>query len=140
MMKLFPAALAADDPRLPLFTDRVAAGFPSPAQDYVENRLNINDICVQHPASTYFVRASGDSMIEGNINDGDILVVDCSLTPRHNNIVIASVDGGFTVKRLQLHPAARLMPMNPDYAPIAFNDESQVEIFGVVTFIIYSAL
>lgn len=140
MMIIYSAAQDIDAVPLPFFGDRVAAGFPSPAQDYVENRLDINAICVRHPASTYFVRATGESMIEGNIHEGDILVVDSSLKPGHDNIVIASVDGGFTVKRLQLHPRARLMPMNPAFAPIAITEDSQVDIFGVVTFIIYAAL
>ncbi|WP_413735630.1 translesion error-prone DNA polymerase V autoproteolytic subunit [Sodalis sp. RH21] len=138
-MKLYPALECPAAIPLPLFGDRVAAGFPSPAADYVENRIDLNDICVRHPASTYFVRATGESMIEGNIHEGDILVVDCSLKPRHHDIVIASVDGAFTVKRLQLHPLMQLLPMNPAYAPIALADNDQVEVFGVVTFIIYAA-
>ncbi|NDL61550.1 translesion error-prone DNA polymerase V autoproteolytic subunit [Acerihabitans arboris] len=139
-MTFYPAAQGTGITPLPFFGDRVAAGFPSPAQDYVEKRIDINEICVRHPASTYFVRATGDSMIEGNIHEGDILVVDSSLKPQHGNIVIASVDDGFTVKRLQLHPRAQLMPMNPAFAPILIDEHSQVEIFGVVTFIIHAAL
>ncbi len=138
-MKLSRAAESPAILPLPLFGDRVAAGFPSPAQDYVENRIDLNEICVRHPASTFFVRATGESMIEGNIHEDDILVVDCSLTARHQDIVIASVDGAFTVKRLSLHPVVQLLPMNPAYAPIALEENNQVEIFGVVTFIIYAA-
>ena len=118
---------------LPLFAERVACGFPSPAQDYVGKLL------VRHPNATYFVRASGESMIDGNIQDGDLLIVDSALTPEHGNIVIAAVDGEFTVKKLQRHPDVRLLPMNPAYAPIVFDDEAQLEIFGVVTFIVYAA-
>ena len=73
-------------------------GFPSPAQDYIEQRLDLNDLLVQRPSATYFVRASGDSMTEGGISDGDMLVVDSSLTAGHGDIVVAAVDGAFTVK------------------------------------------
>ncbi|WP_261230216.1 translesion error-prone DNA polymerase V autoproteolytic subunit [Serratia entomophila] len=125
---------------LPLFAEPVACGFPSPAQDYVESRLDIGKLLVRHPNATYFVRASGDSMVDGNIKDGDLLIVDSALTPEHGNIVIAAVDGEFTVKKLQRHPDLRLLPMNPAYAPIVFGDETQLEIFGVVTFIVYTAV
>ncbi|CAI0742846.1 DNA polymerase V subunit UmuD [Serratia entomophila] len=125
---------------LPLFAEPVACGFPSPAQDYVESRLDIGKLLVRHPNATYFVRASGDSMVDGNIKDGDLLIVDSALTPEHGNIVIAAVDGEFTVKKLQRHPDLRLLPMNPAYAPIVFGDETQLEIFGVVTFIVYAAV
>ncbi len=79
--------------RLPLFVERVVYSFPSPAQDYVESRLDIGELLVRHPNATYFVRASGDSMIDGNIKNGDFLIVDSSLTPEHGNIVIAAIDG-----------------------------------------------
>ncbi|OIV46056.1 UV protection and mutation protein [Sodalis sp. TME1] len=115
------------------------AGFPSPAQDYIENRIDLNQLCVSHPAATYFVRVTGDSMIEGFINEGDMLVVDCSITARHGQIVISSVGGEFTVKQLQLTPVPHLIPMNPAYRPIPIRDEDNIEIFGVVTFIIHSA-
>lgn len=125
---------------LPLFADPVACGFPSPAQDYVESRLDIGKLLVRHPNATYFVRASGDSMIDGNINDGDLLIVDSALAPAHGHIVIAAVDGEFTVKKLQRYPDLRLLPLNPTYAPIVFGDQTQLEIFGVVTFIVYAAV
>lgn len=121
---------------LPLFIERVACGFPSPAQDYIERRLDLNDLLVQRPSATYFVRVSGDSMIEGGINDGDMLVVDCSLTAEHGDIVIAAVEGEFTVKKLQLRPNVQLLPMNQAYRPIVPSSEEGLEIFGVVTFTI----
>lgn len=89
---------------LPLFSDLVQCGFPSPAADYVEQRIDLNELLVAHPSSTYFVKAAGDSMIEGGISDGDLLVVDSSRTAEHGDIVIAAVEGEFTVKRLQLRP------------------------------------
>lgn len=121
---------------LPLFIERVACGFPSPAQDYIEQRLDLNDLLVQRPSATYFVRVSGDSMIEGGIGDGDMLVVDSSLTPEHGDIVVAAVAGEFTVKKLQLRPQVQLVPMNPAWRPIVVNSEEGLQIFGVVTFTI----
>ncbi len=121
---------------LPLFIERVACGFPSPAQDYIEQRLDLNDLLVQRPSATCFVRVSGDSMIEGGIGDGDMLVVDSSLTPEHGDIVVAAVAGEFTVKKLQLRPQVQLVPMNPAWQPIVVNSEEGLQIFGVVTFTI----
>lgn len=84
------------------FSDAVKAGFPSPAQDYIEKTLSLDDLCIRTPAATYFVRASGSSMERAGIHDGDVLVVDRSLPPGHRKIVIASVDGEFVCKRLDL--------------------------------------
>ncbi|ADF61797.1 DNA polymerase V UmuD [Enterobacter cloacae subsp. cloacae ATCC 13047] len=109
-------------------------GFPSPAQDYVEDSLDLNKLVIKHPSATYFVRVSGDSMIGAGISHGDLLVVDRSLTAVHGDIVIAAVAGEFTVKELQTHPRLQLIPHNPDYAPVFFAAEDELEIFGVVTF------
>lgn len=130
-----PADIRAVMP-LPLYIERVPCGFPSPAQDYVEQRIDLNALMVQHPSATYFVRVSGESMIEAGINDGDMLVVDSSLTASHGDIVVAAVHGEFTVKRLQLHPCLQLMPMNTKFKPIAIQTEDALEVFGVVTFVI----
>ena len=130
-----PADIRAVMP-LPLYIERVPCGFPSPAQDYVEQCIDLNALMVQHPSATYFVRVSGESMIEAGINDGDMLVVDSSLTASHGDIVVAAVEGEFTVKRLQLHPCLQLMPMNTKFKPIAIQTEDALEVFGVVTFVI----
>lgn len=121
------------DIALPLFGHTCAAGFPSPAADYIEATLDLNAYCIRHPSASYFVRASGDSMSEGGILSGDLLVVDRSLKPVHGSIVIAAIDNEFTVKKLVLHPRPALMPMNPAYRPIDISDSDEVEIFGVVT-------
>ncbi|MDX1587842.1 MAG: translesion error-prone DNA polymerase V autoproteolytic subunit [Oleiphilaceae bacterium] len=121
---------------IPFFCERVAAGFPSPAQGYVEKTLDLNELCVRHPAATFFVRAQGDSMTGVGIYPNDVLVVDRALAPRHGDIVIAGIDGEFTVKELQLHPSPRLLPRNPAYAPIAIPEGSEMEVFGVVTNVI----
>lgn len=118
---------------IPLFLERVSAGFPSPAQDFVEKALDLNELCIQHPAATFFVRVSGDSMTGAGIFPGDILVVDRSLTARHGDIVIAIVDGEFTVKELALKPKPRLIARNPAYQSIDIADDGSLETFGVVT-------
>ena len=104
---------------LPLFMHAVPAGFPSPAHDYIERTLDLNELCIRHPAATYFVRAEGDSMLGADI-------------------VIACVNGEFTVKELRTRPALQLLAHNPDYAPILFGPESTLELFGVVTTVIHS--
>ena len=127
------------DIELPLFLERVACGFPSPAQDYVEDRLDLNRLAVRHPSATYFIKVSGDSMIGAGIGDGDLLIVDSARTAQHGDIVIAAVEGEFTVKRLQLRPRVQLNPMNSAYSPILVNSEDSLDIFGVVTYIVKSA-
>ncbi len=124
---------------LPLFSDLVPCGFPSTAEDYVEQRIDLNELLVQHPCATYFVKSSGDSMTGAGIGNGDLLVVDRSRKPSHGDIVIAAIDGEFTVKRLQLHPILMLVPENNAYAPITINSEDTLDIFGVVTFIVKAA-
>ena len=118
---------------LPLFGDLVPCGFPSPAQDYVEQRIDLNKLVIRHPSATYFVRAAGDSMSGAGIGNGDLLVVDSAKNAQHGDIVIAAVDGEFTVKRLQTHPSVMLIPENPAYTPIQFSGEDSLDIFGVVT-------
>jgi len=122
---------------IPLFYDRVAAGFPSPAQDYIEQTLDLNELCIQHPAATYFVRAEGDSMIEAGIFSGDILIVDRALKATHGDTVIACLDGGFTVKQLSLQPSIALRACNPAYKDIAIPEGADLELFGVVTTVIH---
>lgn len=135
-MMLYRPAEGRDVIAVPLFSDRVPCGFPSPATDYVEQRIDLNELLVQHPSSTYFVKTAGDSMIDAGISDGDLLVVDSSHIARHGDIVIAVVEGEFTVKRLQLRPTVQLNPMNSAYSPIIIGSEGALDIFGVVTFIV----
>ncbi len=122
---------------IPLYSDSVNAGFPSPATDYCERKLDLNELCVQKPAATYFVRAQGDSMIEAGIFPGDVLVIDRSINPSHGDIVIAAVNGELTVKRLELQPQKRLVPMNSNYEPVDIPEEADLEIFGVATTVIH---
>ncbi len=102
------------------FLSNTSCGFPSPAQDYVEDRLDINQLVIKHPNATYFIRVSGDSMIDAGIGDGDLLVVDRALTAQHGDIVVAAVDGEFTVKELRTRPFLQLVPHNTRYSPIHF--------------------
>lgn len=124
--------------RIPLYVEAVQAGFPSPAQDYVERMLDLNELCIRNPLSTFFVRAEGDSMIDAGIAPGDILIVDRSLEAQHGDIVIAGFHGELTVKKLATKPTVRLVPMNDNYQPIAVPDGAEVNIFGVVTNIIHA--
>lgn len=121
---------------IPLFSTRVAAGFPSPADDYVERTLDLNELCVSNPPATYFVRADGDSMNSAGIAPGDLLVVDRSISPEAGDIIIAALDGEFTVKYLQTEPIVCLVPANDNYSPISISPEQDLIVFGVVTNII----
>jgi DNA polymerase V len=124
---------------IPLFLERVSAGFPSPAEDYVEKTLDLNELCIQHPAATFFVRVQGESMTEAGIFPGDVLVVDRSLQARHGDIIIASLETEMTVKQLHLSPPpARLLPRNPCYKAIVIGDDMVLEVFGVVTNVVRS--
>ncbi|MFM7599637.1 MAG: LexA family protein [Pseudanabaena sp.] len=119
---------------LPLQNCSVPAGFPSPAEDYVEHKLDLNSYLVTHPAATFFVRASGNSMTGANIHDGDLLIVDRSIEASHNDIVIAVVLGEITVKRLHyLRGEIALVPENESYQTIFINEHSDLHIWGVVT-------
>nr|QBQ85719.1 RumA [Shewanella putrefaciens] len=113
--------------------ERVSAGFPSPAQDYVEQTLDLNELCIKRPAATFFVRVEGDSMIDAGIHPDDILVVDRSVQAEHGDIVIAGIHGELTVKELQLRPCVMLIPRNRAYEPIHISEGTELEIFGVVT-------
>ena len=127
----------AEDPRIPFFSEGVAAGFPSPAVGEVNGTLDLNELCVRHPAATYFVRARGESMNGAGIEDGDVLVVDRSLSVNSGAIIIAALNGEFTVKRLEIQgDRVRLLPENPAYSPIEISENSGAEFFGTVTFVI----
>lgn len=123
---------------IPMFTEAVTAGFPSPAADYCDRTLDLNELCIQKPAATYFVRAQGDSMRDAGIFPGDVLVIDRSLNAQHGDIVIATFNGELTLKKLETHPVTRLVPMNSDYAPLVVPEGAELEIFGVATTVIHS--
>lgn len=125
----------------PLYLAPVAAGFPSPADDYVERALDLNEHLIRHPAATYFVRASGNSMINAGIHDGDLLIVDRSLVPSEHQVVIAVIAGEFTVKRFcKKNGKIFLCPENDAYSPIEVTEESDCQIWGVVLHSIHRLL
>ena len=118
---------------LPLAAHRVPAGFPSPATDYLEDGLDLNDYLVRHPAATFLFSVQGHSMQGAGILDGDKVVVDRAVDARHGHIVVAAVDGEFTLKRLyQRHNRVELHPENPAFPPIQFTGSTQLQIWGVV--------
>ncbi|WP_431190008.1 LexA family protein [Desulfurivibrio dismutans] len=125
--------------RRPLFVCSVSAGFPSPADDYIEGELDLNRLLVDNPPATFFVRVAGDSMTGAGIHHHDILVVDRSLAPTPGKVVIAVVDGELTVKRFcKDGDRLRLAAANPDYPDLVPAEESSVTIWGVVVHVIHS--
>ena len=126
--------------RIPLASANVQAGFPSPAEDHMENSLDLNEHLVSNPAATFFVRVRGNSMRDAGIQGGDILVVDRSITPGDRQIVIAMLDGEFTVKRLRKKGRRVFLEAeNTDFAPIEISESQELVIWGAVTFVIHSA-
>jgi len=122
----------------PLFEATVSAGFPSPAADYEEDKLDLNKYLIKNPAATFFVRASGDSMEGAGIHHGDLLVVDRSLEPRDKNIVIAAVNGELTVKRIRIkNKKITLEPENGNYAAQEITEDNEFEVWGVVTNVVH---
>ncbi len=126
---------------LPIVLSSVQAGFPSPADDHVEKQLDLNELLIQHPTSTFYVRVEGDSMRDAGIQSGDILVVDRSLTATSGRIVVAVINGEFTVKRfIRKGDAMILAAENPNYPDIHVEQGSDFQIWGVVTFVIHKAV
>lgn len=131
-------ALAVKQMSIPLYFTWISAGFPSPADDYIDKKLDLNEYLVKHPAATFFVKVSGDSMVRAGINNGDILIVDRALEPTHNKIIVAVVDGEFSVKRLKkTGNRLFLAPENNNYPVIEVKDGMNFEVWGVVTNVIH---
>ena len=124
---------------IPLLTDSVSAGFPSPADDYTEENIDLNDHLIRNPFSTFFLRVKGDSMINSGIHDKDLIIVDKSLNPKPGNIVIAMIDGEFTVKRFSIkNNKLYLKAENRNYPDFNLEDYSDVHIWGVVIYSIHT--
>lgn len=123
----------------PLYLSKVSAGFPSPADDELAEKLDLNQYLIRNPAATFLVRANGNSMVNAGINDNDILIVDRSITPTSGKIVIVAIDGLLTVKRLKKDKNGQLILLaeNPDYPPIHVQEGNEVYIWGVVTQVIH---
>ncbi len=138
IVEIFKADTTSKQP-LPLYLSRIKAGFPSPADDFLDKRLDLNEFLIKHPASTFFVKVKGDSMIGAGINSGDMLIVDRSIEPKNNKVVVAVVNGDFTVKRFSKRLGkVFLVAENPDFKPIEITDASDFEIWGVVIHVIHS--
>ena len=127
--------------RVPLLNDSVSAGFPSPADDYTEENIDLNEHLISNPFSTFFLRVKGDSMINAGIKDKDLIIVDKSLIAKPGNIVIAMIDGEFTIKRLSIkNDELYLKAENHNYPDFRFENHIDVQIWGVVIYSIHSYL
>tara|TARA_Y100000590_G_scaffold661_1_gene848 strand:- start:5359 stop:5802 length:444 start_codon:yes stop_codon:yes gene_type:complete len=127
--------------KIPVFIDKVSAGFPSPASDYIEHKLDLNEYLISNTAATFIVKATGTSMLDAGIHPGDLLIVDKSLSPKHNSIVIASIFGDLTVKKLKKKQGSIfLVPSNSNYPSFEVKEEMDCFIWGVVTYIIHATI
>jgi DNA polymerase V len=127
-----------DNRHIPFSSSVISAGFPSPADDYMEQTLDLNQLLIRHPSATFYIRAKGNSMINAGIYDGDILIVDRSLLPANKSVVIGVIDGEFTVKRISKEKEKLfLIPENDEYKHIEVNPDTDLKIWGVVTHVIH---
>ena len=134
MADLYLPTESPSNTAIPLFSHKVIAGFPSPADDYVEKHLDLNEQLIRNQNATFMLKVQGDSMQNAGITDGDILIVDRSQSAQSGKVVIAAVNGELTVKRLQInHQGTFLLAENPDYPPIQIHEETEMVIWGVVT-------
>lgn len=125
--------------KIPELLWRVQAGFPSPADDYIERHIDLNEQLIQNPSSTFLVRVEGESMTGAGIYPGDVLVVDKSKTPNNNDVIIAVLEGEFTVKRFSKSSTGTyLIPANPSFKPVKLDENSDFTIWGVVTTVLHN--
>jgi len=140
MLHIIKAPEVTHTKACPLWGVNVPAGFPSPARDYIENSLDLNDLVVANPVATYFVRVEGDSMSYARILPGDILVVDRSVEPSDGKIVIAIIDGDLTVKRLRIIDGDYwLCPENDKFQAVKIEEWMNFSVWGVVMWVIHSS-
>lgn len=122
---------------LPFANAGISAGFPSPAMDFMESKIDINALLIKHPQATFYARVSGNSMVNAGIENNDILVIDRSLEAESGAIAVCFLDGEFTLKRLRItQGAVLLVPENEAYEPIAITKENQFQVWGIVTYVI----
>ena len=123
----------------PFVAGGIAAGFPSPADDFSELKISLDQTLVKHKEATFYARVNGNSMIDAGISDGDLLVIDRSLEPANNKIAVCYLDGAFTVKRIvKKKDALYLMPENNHFEPIKITEDNELIIWGIVTYVIKS--
>lgn len=124
--------------QLPLYSNSISAGFPSPADDFIDKKLDLNDYLIKNPLATFFVKVNGSSMINAGIHDGDMLIIDRSVTPSNNQIVIGVINGEFTVKRIsKKNNKILLLPENDNFEPIEITEQMDFKIWGVVVYSIH---
>jgi DNA polymerase V len=124
---------------LPMAEGGIAAGFPSPAQDYVDLKIDLNRELISNPSSTFYARVKGSSMMDAGISDGDILVIDKSLEPQDGDTAVCFIDGEFTLKFIRIEAdGVFLVPANPAFHPIKITDDNHFYIWGIVTYSIKS--
>ena len=124
--------------KLPLAGSPVSAGFPSPAEDYIEMALDLNKELIKHPAATFYARVKGSSMIDAGIADGDLLIIDKALEPKDGDIAVCFIDGEFTLKRLALkEDGLYLMPANAEFKPIRITEENDFLVWGMLAYIVH---
>jgi DNA polymerase V len=122
---------------LPMLSAGISAGFPSPAMDFMDVSIDLNQLMIKHPSATFFGRVQGSSMLDAGISDGDLLVIDRSLSPSNNKIAVCFIDGEFTIKRIQKEvDCCWLMPANEKYKPIKVTNENDFLVWGIVTHVI----
>ena len=138
---LRPSDLNLKKVKIPLLSDSISAGFPSPADDYTEENIDLNEHLISNPFSTFFLRVKGNSMINAGIKDKDLIIVDKSLTAKPGNIIIAMIDGEFTIKRLSIkNNELYLKAENHNYPDFSFRNHIDIQIWGVVIYSIHSYL
>jgi len=123
--------------RVPFIDNGISAGFPSPAEDFIQNSLSLDEKLIKHKDATFYARAKGDSMIDAGIENGDLLIIDRSIEPSDNKIAVCYIDGEFTVKRLDIkNNNIKLVPENKNYKEIEIKEGNELIIWGVVTYVI----
>ena len=139
IVEIFSIPEELKEVKLPLFLTKIQAGFPSPAEDYIDQKLDLNEYAIKHPSATFFVRVNGESMINADIFHNDLLIVDRSLQPQNNSIIIADLDGELTVKRFsKKRNKYYLVAENENFPDIEVNGDRNFEVWGVATFVLHS--
>jgi DNA polymerase V len=137
----FYSAETTTELKIPLFESGVSAGFPSPADDYMDLPIDLNEFLIKHPAATFYVRVKGNSMEGAGIRNGDLLIVDRAEEPRNKSIVLGIIDGEFTVKRIKKKGSdLYLMPDNPEFKPIKIDNNMDFQVWGVVTYVVHKPI
>ncbi|MEI6691771.1 MAG: translesion error-prone DNA polymerase V autoproteolytic subunit [Chlorobium sp.] len=123
---------------LPFAGAAIAAGFPSPAEEYVEISLDLNKELIKHPAATFYARVKGNSMVDAGIEDGDLLIIDKALEPKDGDVAVCFLDGEFTLKRLCVKDdGVYLMPANAEFKPIRISEENDFLVWGILSYIVH---